>query len=70
MGQTGQLSREHSVIMSCSTFMTDGKCAARSAPPFARPARPSAPAAPAASALPRGAAPYRMIGTRGGAAGS
>lgn len=28
---SGQLSREHSVIMSCSTFMTDGKCAARRA---------------------------------------
>lgn len=26
---SGQLSREHSAIMSCSTFMTDGKCAAR-----------------------------------------
>lgn len=25
---SGQLSREHSAIMSCSTFMTDGKCAA------------------------------------------
>lgn len=25
---SGQLSREHSVVMSCSTFMTDGKCAA------------------------------------------
>lgn len=46
---SGQLSREHSTIMSCSTFMTDGKCAARrcSAPPFPSPlqftrlARPS-----------------------------
>lgn len=46
---SGQLSREHSTIMSCSTFMTDGKCAACrcSAPPFPSPlhftrlARPS-----------------------------
>lgn len=35
----GQLSREHATIMSCSTFRTDGKCAACccSAPPFPHP---------------------------------
>lgn len=52
---SGQLSREHSAIMSCSTFMTDGKCAARRAPPFpsplhfvrhARTIYPSAPSLP------------------------
>lgn len=36
---SGQLSPEHSTIMSCSTFMTDGKCTARrcTAPPFPYP---------------------------------
>lgn len=74
---SGQLSREHSAIMSCSTFMTDGKCAARrrSAPPFPSPLH-FAQLARLSTRRPSrcpGTASYQMIGTsqtRGGAAWS
>lgn len=68
---SGQLSREHSVVMSCSTFMTDGKCAACRAlllPSLLHSTSPSSPDHPSTQRRQHfNVSNERDVATRGGA---